>query len=87
MVCYHFQRIQNCTDGTTGISVNILFIGKLLKKSERRFENFEHMKFAVSFFTKSQQERDVIADLVYVFKENVSEVELEIITSKLQTDF
>lgn len=52
-VLTYFQHIQNCTDGTTGMSVHILYIDKLLKKSERWFENYEHMKFVVSFFTNS----------------------------------
>jgi hypothetical protein len=81
-VLTHVASIQSCTDGTFYASVYILCIDKLLKELERRFEDFEHMKFTVSFVTNMFQERDISESAE--LKENVSELELEIIN--LQTD-
>jgi hypothetical protein len=83
----HFQSVQSCADGIFDASVYILCIDKLLKELERRFKDFEHMKFTVSFITNPFQERDVIqsAELISsVFSENVNELVLEIIN--LQRD-
>jgi len=41
------------------VSVYILRIDKLLKRFERRFKDFEHMKFTVSSITNLFQERNV----------------------------
>jgi hypothetical protein len=79
--------IQSHADGTFDAPVYILCIDKVLKEFERRFKDFEHMKFTVSFITYPFQERDVSesAELISsVFKENISELELDIIN--LQTD-
>jgi hypothetical protein len=86
-VLTHFPGIQSHADGTFAASVYILYIDKLLKEFERRFKDFEHMKFTVSFITNPFQERDVSksAELISsVFRENLSELELEMIN--LQTD-
>jgi len=69
------------------VSVYILCIDTLLKEFKTRFKDFEHMKFTVSFITNPFQDRDINESAEFissVFKENVSELELEIIN--LQTD-
>jgi hypothetical protein len=86
-VLTQFSSIQSHADETFEVSVYMLFIDKLLKECERRYKDFEHMKFTLSFITNPYQERDVseIAELISsVFKENVRELELEIIN--LQTE-
>jgi len=74
-VLTHFPSIQSHADGTFDVSVYILCIDTLLKE-------FECIKFTVSFITNLFQERES-AELISVFKENVSELEFEIIN--LQT--
>jgi hypothetical protein len=86
-VLTHFPSVQSRADGTFDASVYIPCIDKLLKEVERIFKDFERMKFTVSFITNQFQERDISesAELISsVFKENVSDLELEIIN--LQTD-
>jgi hypothetical protein len=86
-VLTHFPSVQSRADDTFDASVYILCIDKLLKDFEIRFKDFEGMKFTVSFITNPFQERDIsdsIELISSVFKENVSELEPEIID--LQTD-
>jgi hypothetical protein len=81
-VLTHFSSVQSCADGIFDASVYILCTDKLFKKSERRFKDFNHKKFSVSFITNLFQERDTSESaelLSSVFKENVSELEHEII--------
>jgi hypothetical protein len=81
-----FPSVQSHADGTFDASVYILCIDKLLKEIERRYKDSERMKFTVSFITNPFQERDTSQSAEFisaVFKENVSELELEIIN--LQT--
>jgi hypothetical protein len=76
-VLTHFPSIQSHADGTFDASVYILCIDKLLKEFERRFKDFECMKFTVCFITNPFQERDIHenAELISsVFKGNVSEL-------------
>jgi hypothetical protein len=54
----HFPSVQSCAGGTFDVSVYIIYIDKLLKEFERRFKDFEYMKFTVSFITNPFQERD-----------------------------
>jgi hypothetical protein len=75
----HFPSVQRRADGTFDASVYILCIDELLKDFERRFKDFERMKFTVSFITNPYQERDVSesAELTSsVFKGNMSELEI-----------
>jgi hypothetical protein len=68
-------------------SVYILCIDDLLKEFDRRYEDLELMNFTLSSITDPPQEGDIskIAELISsVFKENVSELEPEIIN--LRTD-
>jgi len=58
-VLTHFPSIWSRADGTFDVSVYILCIDILLKAFERRFKDFEHIKFTVSFITNPFQERDV----------------------------
>jgi hypothetical protein len=79
-VLTQFPSVQSRADYTFDESVYILCIDKLLKEFERRFKDFESMKFPVYFITNPFQERDVgeSAELISsVFKENVSELKLE----------
>jgi hypothetical protein len=82
-----FPSVQSRADYTFDESVYIVCIDKLLKEFERRFKDFESIKLTVTLITNPFQERDVgeSAELISsVFKENVSELKLEIIN--LQTD-
>jgi hypothetical protein len=54
-VLTHFPSVQSRADGTFDAPVYILCIDKLLKGFERRFEDFERMKFTVSFITNPFQ--------------------------------
>jgi hypothetical protein len=86
-VLTHIPSVQSPADGTFDASVLILCIDELLKEFERRFKDFERMKFTVPFITDPFQERDKSesAELISsVFKENVSELKLEIVN--FQTD-
>jgi hypothetical protein len=58
-VLTHFPSIHSHANGTFDVSVYILRIDKLLKRFERRFKDFEHMKFTVSSITNLFQERNV----------------------------
>jgi len=58
-VLTHFPSIQSHAADTFDVSVYILCIDGLLKESERRFKDFEHIKFTASFITNLFQERDV----------------------------
>jgi hypothetical protein len=80
-------KMMGTIDSTFNEFVYLLCTDKLLKGFKRIFKDFERMKFNLSFITNPFQERDISesAELISpVFKENVSELELEIIN--LQTD-
>jgi hypothetical protein len=86
-VLTHFPSVQICADGAFDASVYNLCIDELLRGFERRFKDSERMNFTVSFITNPFQEGDISesAELISsVLKENVSELELEIIN--MQTD-
>jgi hypothetical protein len=86
-VLTHFPSVQSSADGTFDVSLYILCIDKILKKFERRFKDFERVKFTVSFITNPFQERDIGESdelISSMFNENVSELGLKIIN--LQTD-
>jgi hypothetical protein len=80
-VLTHFLSSQIRADGKFDASVYIPCINKLFKESERRFEDYESMKFTVSFIINPFQEGDISenAELTCsVFKEKVSELEIDI---------
>jgi hypothetical protein len=86
-VITHFPSVQSLADDKFDTSVYILCTDKLLKEFEGKFIQFGRIKFTVSFIINLFQERDISerAELISsVFKENLSELELEIIN--LQTD-
>jgi hypothetical protein len=54
-----FSADEMCINPLPNRSVTLVYTIKLLKKFERRFKDFEPMKFTVSFITNSFQERDI----------------------------
>jgi hypothetical protein len=50
-VLTHLPIVYNYADGTFDVSVYILCVNKLLKESERRFKDFEHMNLILSSIT------------------------------------
>jgi len=71
----HFPSIQSHTDDTFDASVYILCINRLLKEFEKRFKDYECMKFTVPFITNPLQQRNISerAKLISsVFKESIS---------------
>jgi hypothetical protein len=76
-VLTYFPSFHSYCDSIFNVTFHILFIDKLLKKFEKRFEDSEYMKFTMSFTTNLFQERDIIesAELTSsAFKENVTEL-------------
>jgi hypothetical protein len=86
-VLTHIPSVQSHAEVTYDVSPDMLHIDTLWIKFERRFKDFERENFTESFIANPFQEIDLIerAELISpLLKENMSELELEIIN--LQTD-
>jgi hypothetical protein len=87
LIC--FPTVQSCAgSGNFDGASYILFIDKPLKEFQR-LEDSERTKVAMPFIVNPFQERDVVdsAELVSsMFKENVWEVELEIVCKEMSKE-